>query len=253
MSQSNQVPAQSGLSAAENDKFLVRSKIEISFILRALAQKNTQVTLYFGHGNDFILTSILAIDAEREEMVMDYGAMEELNQQALQAEKLTFVSFQDQVKIEFICDGIRETQFENRNAFGVDIPDSLLRMQRRDYYRIATPVINPLKCIIPLPVGQNPGTAEVTLLDISCGGMSVTGHHAVIHFVPGTTYENCRIALPGIGTLETTVQVKNAFEVTLKNGLSRKRAGCEFIDMPEKMLAMIRRYIMKLERGRGAR
>ena len=254
MSTSHQVPVQFELSTAvENDKFLIRSKIEILFILRAIAQRNARVTLYFGHDNDFILTSILAIDVERGEMVMDYGAIEELNRQALHAEKLTFITFQDQVKVEFTCHAIRETQFENRDAFSMDMPDSLVRMQKRDYYRISTPVIDPLKCVIALSARHNPGTTEVALLDIGCGGMAVINHRPANDFEPGNTYENCRIALPGIGIVDVTVEVKSTLEVTLKNGLICKRVGCEFVAVPEKTLAMIQRYINKLERKRNAK
>jgi len=59
--------------------------------------------------------------------------------------------------------------------------------------------------------------------------------------------------LPGISTLSVSIQVKSAFEVTLKNGLAGKRSGCEFVAMQEKMLVMVQRYIMKLERERKAK
>ena len=237
----------------ENDRYAIHSHLEILFILRAIMQKNTLVTLHFDQGNDFIRTSILGIDAERGRMVVECGADEQFNRQALRAEKLIFITSQAQVNVQFVCHGIQETRFEGRRAFSVDIPESLLRMQRRDYYRIATPAINPLKCIGLLAAGHNPGTAEATLLDISCGGMAVVDDHRKIALEPMATYENCRIAMPGIGTLEAIVRVKSAFEVTLKNGVACKRAGCEFVAMPEKMLVMAQRYIFKLERERTAR
>ena len=59
--------------------------------------------------------------------------------------------------------------------------------------------------------------------------------------------------LPGISALNVSIQVKSAFEVTLKNGLAGKRSGCEFVAMQEKMLAMIQRYIMKLEGERNTK
>ena len=254
MPQSHQVTVKFEPSlVAGNDRYAVHSHLEILFILRTIMQKSTLVTVYFNQGNDFILTSILGIDAERRKMVVDFGADEQFNRQALLAEKLVFITSQDRVNVQFVCHDIEKTRFEGRGAFSVSIPESLLRMQRRDYYRIATPAINPLKCIGLLAAGHNPGTAEATLLDISCGGMAVVDDHRKIAFEPMTTYENCRIALPGIGIINVTIEVKSTFEVTLKNGVACKRAGCEFVAMPEKMLIMAQRYIFKLERERKAR
>ena len=251
MAQSHRVPVKLELSpVAGNDQYLVHSEMEIVFILRAVMHKKTPLVLYFNEGNDFLLTSILDIDAEQGKMVLDYGANEKSNRQALQAEKLVFITSHDQVKVQFVCHRIEKIRFEDDHAFSTGIPESLLRMQRREYYRITTPAINPLKCTIPLPAGHTPSAVEVVLLDISCGGIAVIDHHPKIDFEPGAIYENCRITLPGIGELNATIRVKTTFDVTLKNNLACKRAGCEFVAMPEKTLAMIQRYIMKLERER---
>lgn len=254
MSQPDQVPLKFEPSPVEgNDRYVIHSRIEIVFILRAIMQKNTLVTLCFDQGDGFVLTSILGIDAEQGKMFVNYGANEEINQQALRAAQLNFITSHDQVRVQFVCHGIGKTQFEGRNAFSVGIPESLLRLQRRKDYRLTTPAVNPLKCTIPLPAGHTPDTAEVIVQDISCGGVAIIDHHSRVNFEPGTTYENRRIVLPGISTLNVSIQVKFAFEVTLKNGLAGKRSGCEFVAMQEKMLAMIQRYIMKLQRERRAR
>lgn len=252
MSESREIPLQFELFPVEgSERYLIHSRIEILFILRAIMQRNILVTLCFNQGNDRILTSILGVDAERGEMVVDHSPNEELNRQALMAEKLTFITSLDQVKIQFVCHGIEKIQFEGRSTFSVSIPEHLLRMQRREYYRIAAPAIDPPKCTIPLPAVHS--AAELALLDISCGGIAVIDCHSKIDFAPGATYETCRLILPDVGALNIAIQVKSTFEATLKNGLTRKRAGCEFIAMPKNMLAVIQRYIFKLERERKAK
>ncbi len=249
MSKTHPVPAQFEPSpVAENDKFLVRSETEIFFILRAVMQRSTPVALYFGRGNDFIWTSLLALDREHGEMVMACGANEELSQRELSAEQPIFVTFQNQVKVQFACDNIQPTRFEGRNAFSVNIPSSLLRIQRREYYRVTTPVTDPLKCVIPLPAGHHPGAVELTVSDIGCGGISVIDLDAKINSKPGTLYRKCRIALPEIGAVEVTIEVKSDFEVPPENGRVRKRYGCKFIAVTEKTRAMIQRYVLRFER-----
>lgn len=245
MSRLHHLPAHSEFAtAADRDRCLVRSRIEILFILRAIMRRNALVSLYFDQGNNCVPTSILDIDADRGTMVLDLGANQDFNRRALTARELVFVTSHDQVKVQFVCHDTRKTGFAGHGAFRVKIPESLLRMQRRAYYRLRTPAVNPLKCTIPLPGGP----AEVVLLDISCGGIGLIDHHPKVSFEPGTLHENCSIVLPGIGTINAAIRVKITCEATLKNGLTCRRAGCEFVAMPEAMVVMIQRYILKLER-----
>lgn len=236
------------LSKEEN--FRVHSKIDILFILRGIMQANSLITFYFGHAKSFILTSILAINADKKEIIIDYGANEKISQQALQSKELIFVTTQNKVKIEFICSYINKTELKGKNAFSVNIPEHLLRIQRRDNFRVATPITKPLKCIIPILLEDKSIKAEITLLDISCGGIGAIDQHTVISLEPETIYHNCQISLPEIGIVNTTIKVKNTYAMKLHNGNSYLRIGCEFIDLPAKTEAMIQRYIVKQEQMR---
>lgn len=129
----------------------IHSEIEIFHLLHEIMQKNTLVTLYFDHSNRFILTSIVSIDNKKDEMLIDYGVEPEFNELALKSTNLTFITSQNRIKIEFNCNQIRTIQFKNRDMFAVKLPESLIRMQRRNYYRIPTPITKPLKCIVPIP------------------------------------------------------------------------------------------------------
>jgi hypothetical protein len=63
-------------------------------------------------------------------------------------------------------------------------------------------------------------------------------------------YSDCVIALPEIGIITVTIQVKNTYEITLRNGQNCMRAGCQFIELTASMEAMIQRYIIKQEQIR---
>jgi len=239
------------LSQEEIDEnFRIHSEIDIIYILRGVMQKKSLVTLYFDTKQNFILTSILDVDKNNREIVIDYGPNEELGQQILQAKKLIFVTSENKVKIEFTCNQIRKVSYENKDAFAVKLPTSLVRMQRRNSFRIATPVTRPLVCIVPFPSDETSANAEITLLDISCGGIGVIDHHPDISFDPQRVFEDCQISLPEIGTITATIKVQNTYEVTLRNNLTCKKAGCAFIALPSKMETMIQRYIVRQEQIR---
>ena len=233
-----------------DENFRIHSEIDIVFILRGIMQTNSLITLYPNYENDFILTSIIAIDPDKKEMIVDYGTNERNCQKALQSISLVFVTTQNRVKIEFVCDQIKKIQYKGENAFAVNIPRSLLRIQRRNHFRISTPIVKPLKCVIPITGKDTISKAEVALLDISCGGIAVIDQHPIINFDPGIIYDNCQIALPEIGTINAAIQVKNTYEITLRNGQNCMRAGCQFIDLAANMEAMIQRYIIKQEQIR---
>lgn len=227
----------------EEENFRIRTKIDILHILRNVMRKNMLITLYFDTTNRFILTSVLDIEENADEIIIDCGANPRYNRLASASTDLTFVTSLDRIKIEFKSTRIRKIEFEDRYAFAVKLPDYLIRFQRRNYFRIPTPIIVPIKCVIPIPNQAAPVKAEITLIDISCGGIGVIDHHPVISFDPGIIYHHCQINLPEIGSIIATIQVKNTYEMMLRNGKTCKRAGCEFINLPAEMEAMIQRYV----------
>jgi c-di-GMP-binding flagellar brake protein YcgR len=239
------------LSVAEDDasSFTVSWKKEILYILRAVMEKNALISAYFNRGNSFMLTSIIDIDPDEELVFLDYGADEEFNKKILESEKIIFVTAHDKVKVQFVTNRIEKTQLENRDAFRIELPESLIKLQRRDYYRVTTPIINPLKCIV-LMEGQR--KVEMVVADISIGGVGVVLPATEAAVEQGMIFNGCSLVLPEIGNIVATMEIRNVFEVTLRNGLKTKRAGCQFVNLPANMQTMIQRYIIKVERERRA-
>ena len=160
-------------STADEEKYKVYSRLEIAAVLGALQKAGSLVTAYFGAGNDFILTSIVRVDAEANEVMLDYGADAATNMRALKASSITFVAAHERIKIQFSAESLRQVRFDNRPAFGIALPGTLLRLQRREFFRIVTPLAQPLKCAIP-PQGEGvDAPTEATVADISCGGVAL--------------------------------------------------------------------------------
>ena len=232
-----------------NKKYRISSKSGILSVLRLMIRNNSQSTCYFGDASSFFPTALLNLDSQRGEMVLDYGPNEEINQQALQVEKWNVVAFPNQVKVQFSCQQIGKTEFEGRNAFLAQIPRSLLRMQKREYYRVATPTTAPVRCAVPLPEEKSPSTVEVFLQDLSCGGMAVIDSNGRGNFEEGSIYENCCIVLPDIGTVNVSMRIirVEAADTGLVHDLQSRRVSCEFVDAGENVLSLIQRYITRLE------
>lgn len=240
-------------AAGDQSKYLIHSRMEIAAILATLQRAGSMVTAYFGGGSDFILTSILEVRPEQGEVLLDYGADNAANQRALKAERITFVSAHERIKIQFVGASLRHARFEARDAFSTTLPQELLRLQRREYFRIATPLTRPLKCVIG-PQGAALGMPpEVHIVDISCGGIAIIDPSSAARIEAGTCLRDCRVQLPDIGTISADILVKSTFELTLRNGARHRHVGCEFVAMPERERALIQRYINKMERERKNR
>ena len=116
-----------------------------------------------------------------------------------------------------------------------------------------TPLTNPVPALVPMPFELGGGNATFPLADISCGGIAILDNKLVLGNTIGNNYADCRIDLPDIGMVTATLQIRNSLDLTLLNNKSNRRLGCHFIDISRGNLAMVQRYITKLERERNAR
>lgn len=250
-----ETPLKFELMQADNySKYLLHSRTEILFLMRALLDKGSLITVYFNQGNDFLLTSIVAVTGDSGHIVLDYGSDEEMNRKALASDKLVCITTHEKVKIQFILRHLEKVKFQGRESFRATLPDTLLRLQRREYYRLTTPVARPLKCVIPVTLSDgSTSKVEANVVDISGGGVAVMAPPTGIEFEPDFVFENCRLELPEVGTITAGLRVRNVFEITLRSGTRTKRCGCQFVDLPGAMVTLIQRYIIKVERERKAR
>lgn len=252
MANDTQPPTSSLLEPGEYSEFMLRTQKEVLLVLRGLREHVAQITVYFNEGKDMLLTTLAAIADDH--IVLDYGPSSEMNRKALEAEKHFCIATLDKVRIQFILRAFSKTELDGRAAFRTPLPDEILRLQRREFFRLATPIARPLKCMIPIPLADGGlHLHEAHIFDISGGGLAISAPPAGIPFDTEMELPNCRIELPEVGIVTGTLKIRSLFEVTLRSGARIKRAGCEFVKLPGPMLTLIQRYIIKVERERKAR
>ncbi len=235
--------------------YKIHSRREVISLLRSLKDHNQLVSLLIRGGADTIVTSILEIDDAHNLVVIDCAPNNVLNERIVAADKISFETVLEQIRILFSTDQIQQCTFENLPALCFAIPDSLVRLQRREFYRIATPVTNPIRCVISVPdeTGENLIPVTTSLHNISAGGIAIVEDKIMLDNTIGRVYTGCRIDLPGGTPIVVTLQVRNCQELELTNGKKIRRLGCMFVDLPPSLLAAVQRYITKLERERNSR
>lgn len=238
------------LSEEKDVQLRINSAKEIELIMHYIAEKGTRVALYFDDANHFILTTLLGADDTGLWLEQSPNSFE--NKRIAESSKLVFVSSHYQVKVQFTAIRANNVLYKGYPAFFMPLPKVLYRMQRREYYRLRTPVINPLHCVI------NPGKGaaikqryDFVIMDISCGGVGLTCRETDTELKPGEFYPDCQINLPGVGTVKGTLEVKNLVVLTSETGNTICRAGCEFKNLDGSSTTLLQRYITTVQREKA--
>lgn len=233
--------------------FEIVSRKEIIALLRSISQKNQLIRVLIGDKADTCMTSILAIDSVNDRVTIDCPPDSNHNRSMLAATRIAFETTLDKIRILFSSEQVEPCTYQDGPALRIALPPSLIRLQRREYYRMPTPLSHPVCAIIPLPLELGGGNVLLPLADISCGGIAILDNKLILGNAIGKDYPRCRIDLPDNGTMSTTLQIRNSLELTLLNNKSNRRLGCQFIDISGQILTQVQRYITRLERERNAR
>lgn len=232
------------LPSEKNIELRIYSEIEMQFLLQDMQKKKTRAALYYDGEKKFILTKLLVVN--NEGLWLDIGPYAEENEHILQCDSLTFVGLHQQVKVQFEAHGIETALFNNEEAFYLPVPEYLLRIQRREYFRLSIPAKSPIMCNIPINPekrGEPAVMREVSILDISCGGIALLCEESETEFQRGKTYKDCQISLPNFGTVTVAIEVRNCADFTITSGLVKKRISCQFIRPNYQTTVLLQNYI----------
>jgi c-di-GMP-binding flagellar brake protein YcgR len=234
----------------DDARYQVDSDVEVAYVLRGLARSKAVVTAHVSGSKEFAVTAVLDVDVQTNVVTLDASANQELNQRLIESSPVRFISNDEGVRVQFQALKVESALFQGRPALRITIPRSLYKMQRREYYRMHTPIVTPVKCSIPMGEDQ---VLEMSLSDISLGGICLAGEFGEDPPALGTILERCSIRLGSIGTLRIDLCVRNSYLIALKNGTHTRRTGCQFLAITPQQEAMVQRYIIFLEQQRKAK
>lgn len=230
--------------------YLVRNNRSIVQYLTALADKRCLLSVFLPGGISFV-SAVLSVADDGSWLILDRSPDEALNDRAEQAEMLTCITRLDGIRIQFALDGVDRFPFDGFEALRAAMPEVLLRLQRRECYRLSVPIINPVTCRITVttPAGEQK-TTELRVLDISAGGLALVVDPEQFELHAGASFDNCQLVLPDVEPAAVKLKLRNQFKLETRSGAINIRAGCEFIDLPAKVATNVQRYIFKVERDR---
>jgi len=233
----------------EFEQYHTYSRREIINVIEDIIARSALVTLHFCQGDEHFVTTLLDVNPEFEELIFDAAPDPAMAARLLESRRISFVTFIDQIKVQFLTQLVEPTTFAGKPALRTRLPDSLLRLQRRNFYRVPAPVKStPLMCEIPLPGGV---PVRFAISDISVGGVGIIAGPALADFESGTVFHDCSIELPGHGSFATSLEVRNNIGLAPGAGTQERfRYGCQFLNLSGPLVSLIQRYINQLERTR---
>jgi len=233
------------------EQYIVHNSKEVMQILNDLIKHKAMLKVSFNHGADDYLTNIISIDPKVGAVYLDIGVDEEFNRRLLASSHVVFLK-EDGVKIKWTSTQVTEVSLKDGKAIKIALPKDLIRLQRRDFYRFATPVANPVMCRIPVPDVLDPeieSILELTLVDVSLGGVGAFVSSPLNPAIEvGKTFIGCKIGFPDVGETNLTLMVKNITESHTKEGITKYRIGFVYVDPSRGNEGLINRYVYILER-----
>lgn len=237
-------------SPAEIARYVLRQPVELERILKEMCRTGDIVTVSGNNGTDIAISRIVEVDTDDRTILLDYGPDENINARHAQCQLLTVTTSQGGVHIQFNIPTPEKIFHGSSPAWRARWPEQILRLQRREYYRLGTSLVNPVRCLL----STLRGAMETTVMDISVGGLAILAYEDGQILRPGQIFHGCRLSLPDHpGEISFSMRIIDTFDLVLKNGRKSHRAGCQFVDLPASMETEIQRYILKTERDRRSR
>lgn len=230
-------------------RYGVHSRLEILALLHAIMTRRCLVNLDLPKSRHIVVTSILELDVPNRRVFLDVARGDALNRELLSGDGAEFIAQLDGIHISFHTSPVRLATHDGLPALEIDVPDCLIRLQRREHFRVAVPRALGAHCLIPAPDEQRE-PANLQLIDIGCGGIALADVSGRVGPETGRIFENCSLILPELKVTPVRLEVRNSTQIRLANGAFQTRIGCRFDSLPADALPRLQRFVMKLERER---
>ena len=226
--------------------YLIHSRREIAVLLRRLTDKRELIRMIFSEGEEAIATAVLEVNDDS--VIIDSAPDAEQLARVLASSSISFDTALERVRVAFFATRIEPCLHDGLPALRIPLPETMIRLQRREYYRVLTP-----RCSIQIEQEDGPPPVSFAVQNVSAGGIALIDDEMALEPTKGAEYANCELMLPGAQSVIVTLCVMNCCDMTLFNGRMARRIGCAFVNPNAAMLALVQRYVSKLERDQNAR
>lgn len=233
-------------SDEEIERCTLTNPHEIVFQIKSLIKRGDRVSVVFQEGRQSFLTILLDISARDGLFYFDIGGSKEINQAFLKAESCTFATFVEGVRIQFSAKHCRETRLRGELLFAAPIPKKMLRLQRRETFRLQLPSTKPFTCRVRRGTSRE---EALPLHDISVGGIGILST-TPMDYAQLEILDNCWLDLRESGMIRCTLEVRYVATMESRTGKPVWHMGCKFVNLPPADETTIQRFMARIEAER---
>jgi len=227
--------------------FTIQNPKQVVNHLSLLLKSKCLLSARFGENNESYITTLLGIDEASNSIILDYGPKEDLNQRVLHAGKITFDTEYNGIKVSFTGAGLKKVAYKKEPAFTMAIPTSLYWMQRREYYRVKSPLSKPSYCQLNIE-GKKP--VNLKLYDISLTGFAMLNVSKEVSdlLIPGEIVEQCKLILSDAGEGIISFEIRAKYIINPSKLQKIQKIGCKFVKISRSVEETIQRYMHQIQR-----
>ncbi|HAL21872.1 MAG TPA: pilus assembly protein PilZ [Stenotrophomonas sp.] len=236
---------------AADERFLVRNPRQLRQLLRSLIDQRSLINAHIDGRDRSFPTALLDIDEDEDTLLLDGSPQEASNRAAEQADHLLCFAQLERVLVRFRLQALERVDNDGHVAFRAHLPEELVHLQRRELYRLETPITDSPQ--LSLAAGEAGADAlSMRVVDISGGGLAITVPSDCALFTLQKRYAAI-LSMPDGPDLPISLVVCNMLPQRQPNGIEVKRIGMRFDDLPRGGDSAIQRYIFRIDRQRKAR
>ena len=235
-------------AALSNDeiesRYFLTGRMEIHSVLNDLVHRREPIGIHFNGGRDFLLSTLLEVRSDV--LIFDLGGHEVSNRALQAANGGVMVATPDGVRVQFSVGQVHRFMWGDADAFWVLLPERVVRMQRREFFRITPSLARPQPVDI-LPAEG--GLVSASLHNVGVGGIGV-------HLPEGSGLEidmpinGVELIIPGHGDIVCAGVVRHVTPMGEDRGTPRQRVGIRFVGLGRRTEIQLQRFIVHIEHER---
>ncbi|MDR1424413.1 MAG: flagellar brake protein [Azoarcus sp.] len=254
MSDQNTANGQTASPVQEDnlEQYLLRGTRQVRQLLQELINARSLISIHLIPGGLSFLSTLLTFSEDEDWIFLDASPNETIHRRALESERMLCVTQLNKIRIQFRLVNGTEVPIDGRPTIAASLPEEILRLQRRDAFRLQVPLSHELKCILPALQRKHGKelkrhSLEAPVIDISAGGLSLEIPLAKTMPTVGDQINGCHLKLPN-DLIGINLEVRNHGRRILSDGKEILRLGCSFVALPVQAANQIQRYIYQAER-----
>lgn len=223
-------------------RFSVEDPTAVRRVLDDLVRARAAVVLYLPTNFQVFLVSRL-LGHDSRGLVFDFFADPLLTRPLLGGNALIVVAMLESIKVQFVAPDPVQRRSPDGPELLCGLPAEVIRIQRREDFRVRPPVRSPVVCVMRAPGGSED---RFQVSDISAAGVALLAPAGGTLPQPGEIREHCRLEIPGLPAIPCDLEVRT--HGALDRG--SVRVGCRFLRPAPESQRAVQRYVMDVECGR---